>query len=227
MTNEPWDLPVDETSKPILEALIVKYEAAGQNRELGICCSRMANLLKHIGPLDEAATFGHRAVAYLRNTEDRKEYARALRIACLPFTVGPHREYLEESLRISREIGDKDEEGWTLFRLTKPLHTAGKSMADIMETLAHGSAKENQLMLAQMEKTRDQAYSLEDALAVFEEVGDKVGIATCLVSLGVERKPHNRVHFDRAIALFLDAGDSDGADKAQKMADVFAPVNGA
>ena len=126
MTKKPWDLPVDETSKLILEALIAKYEALGQNRELGICCSRMANLLKHIGPMDEAVTFGHRAVAYLRSTEDRKEYARALRIACLPFTLGPHREYLEESLKISREIGDKEEEGWTLFRLTKPLHTADR-----------------------------------------------------------------------------------------------------
>ena len=224
MTKEPWDLPVDETSKPILEALIAKYEAAGQNRELGICCSRMANLLKHIGPIDEAATFGHRAVAYLRNTEDRKEYARALRIACLPFTIGPHREYLEESLKISREIGDKEEEGWTLFRLTKPLHTAGKSMADIVETLSHGSVKENQMMLAKMEKTRDRAYTLEAALAVFEEINNTIGIATCLVSLGVETVPHDRAHFDRAISLFLEAGDLDGADKAQKMADVFAPI---
>lgn len=224
MTKDPWDLPVDETSKPILEALIAKYEAEGQNRELGICCSRMANFLKHIGPMDEAVTFGHRAVAYLRSAEDRKEYARALRIACLPFTIGPHREYLEESLKISREIGDKEEEGWTLFRLTKPLHTAGKSMADIVETLSHGSVKENQMMLAKMEKTRDRAYTLEGALAVFEEIGNKVGIATCLVSLGVERMPHDRAHFERAISLYLEAGDLDGADKAQKMADVFAPM---
>ena len=225
MSSDPWDLPIEKASRKKLVHLLKSYEKAGQVREAGICCSRLANLLKHIGPMDEAANYGHRAVAYLRNTEDRKEYARALRVACLPFMAGPHLEYLEKSLEICREIGDKEEEGWTLFRLTKPLHTAGKSMADIMETLEHGSVKENQIMLAKMERTRDQTYSLEDSLAVFEKIGDKVGIATCLVSLGVEREPHKRAHFDRAITLFLEACDSDGADKALKMAEVFAPVN--
>ena len=97
-------------------------------------------------------------------------------------------------------------------------------MADIVETLSHGSVKENQMMLAKMEKTRDRAYTLEAALAVFEEINNTIGIATCLVSLGVETVPHDRAHFDRAISLFLEAGDLDGADKAQKMADVFAPI---
>jgi hypothetical protein len=197
MDKEPWDLPIEEASKPILEALIAKYKAGEQARELGICCSQMAHLLKHIGPMDEAALYGQKAIWFLRQTDDKKELARAMRVACVPFTDGPHKEYLEESLTLSREIGDREEEAWTMYRLTRAMPTPGISMETIMTTLEHGSEEDSLKLLDEMKGTDAKTYRVEDALSVFEEIGNSVGIAMCLVSLGVERKPSDRVLFDR------------------------------
>ena len=127
MNKELWDLPVKKASLKKLKALIDRYRQEGKARELGICLARMSHLVKHVGTDDGTDTFpssadyGIEAIHWLREAGDKKELARALRVACVPFCDGPHEEWLAESLALSREIGDRENEGWTLYRYTRAL----------------------------------------------------------------------------------------------------------
>ena len=221
MAANLWEMPVEEASREPMLALISQYEKAEQANELGICCSRMAHLLKHIGPMDEAAEYGKKAIHFLRQTDNKKELARALRIACVPFCDGPYQEWLAESLALAREIGDRESEGWTIYRLTRAMPTPGISAEVVMETLEHGSEEDALKLLDEMKDTPSETYFVEDAWAIFEEIGHSVGIATCLVSLAVEKTPHDRAKFERAIRLYEEAGEVEGARKARVMMESF------
>ncbi|MGI8923500.1 MAG: hypothetical protein ACR2HJ_05580 [Fimbriimonadales bacterium] len=126
MSPESWDVPVTEDGRRSLIELVARYRASGQTRELGVCLARLAHCVKHVGTEDGAdafpasAGFGREAVDLLRQTGDKSELARALRVAAVPLVAGVHHKaLLSESLAIAREIGDKEEEGWTLFRMTR------------------------------------------------------------------------------------------------------------
>ncbi len=222
MSQEPWDLPVEEPSKPILEVLIAKYEAAEQARELGICCARMARLLKQIGPFPEASAYGQKAIHYLRQTDDKVELAKALRWACLPFDTSiDQKAYLEESLALAREVGARDQEAATIYQFTRAF-TPNPSQSQELSTL---NDKDRNNRYGEMRQEYMDGHTVEEALAIYEEINYPTGIAMCLVSLGAERKPSDRALFDRAIALYEQAGEAEAARKARMMADVFAPQN--
>ena len=222
MNKEPWDLPVEESSRPILLALIEQYEAAQQARELGICCARMAHLLKQVGPFSEASLYGQKAVFYLRQTDDKKELSRALRWACLPFdsSIDQKKAYLEESLALAREIGAKEQEAATIYQFTRAFTPSPQQM----EELNPLEEKERNKRYSEMRQEYMGDHTIEEALAIYEEIGYGSGIAMCLVSLGAERKPSERALFDRAIALYEEAGETEAARKAKMMADTFAPL---
>ena len=218
MSSEPWDVPLKKSSRRILTKLIKKYEKEGQMRELGITCSRMAQLLKEIGPMSDAAIYGQKAIEYLRRTDDKKELAKALRVACIPFSSGPHKEWLEESLALSRQIGDKEEEGWTIYRFTRaftPTIERLKELEDLDEIT-------KAMRYREMADQARNGHTVEEALGIFEEIGNDIGIATCLLSLGVESR--SRAQFDRAVELYERAGDSNMAGKARMFAETFAPL---
>ncbi len=200
-------------------SLAQKYETEQKAREAGICYSRLAHLLKHIGPMDEAAVCGQKAIHYLRQSEDKGELARALRVGRVPFAGVPEGDYLRESLNLAREVRDREQEAWTIYRFTRALTPPHALVADwdrLPEEERRGKLREWQ------EHERD-GHTVEEALAIFESLGHPVGIATCLVSLGVERKPSDRALFERAIELYQQEGLEQDAKRTQMMADTFAP----
>lgn len=195
MTGEPWDVPVTEEGRRILYELVERYRESCQTRELGICLSRLAHCVKHVGAEDGAgpfvasAIFGREAVELLRQSDDKRELARAVRVAAVPLVTGvDHKALLDESLAIAREIGDKEEEGWTLGRMTLG--------ADV------------------------EGATIELALACFEACGCLRGKATCLVSLGFDRSPQSPELIDEAVELYKQAGDHREAERARVFADV-------
>lgn len=191
----------------------------GKAKEAGICYSRLAHLLKHIGPFEEAALAGQKAVFYLRQSDDKRELSEALRQASVPFVGTSELDYLRESLALAREIGDREQEAWTIYRYTRAL-TPPVDLMNQWKRLSEKRRTEN--YRAWVEEVRE-GHAVEEALAIFEEIGDAAGIATCLVSLGIERKPHDRAHFDRAIELFRQIGDEKSVSRTHMMANAFAP----
>lgn len=219
--RQPWELPNKKSSKTKLKALIREYEGSGQVREAGICCMRMAHLLKQIGPFGESAQYGQKAVELLRQADEKKELIRALRAACVPFTaLVDQQAYLNEALMLSIEIKDRVEEAWTIYRMTRA-YTPNQDEQKELEGLSERASVAKYRELA--ERARN-GYTVERALSIFEEVGDEMGIATCLVSLGIERKPSDRALFERAISLFEKLGDTNSVWRTTMMADTFAPL---
>ncbi len=187
-------MPVTDEGRDALIALIARYRATGQTRELGICLSRLAHCVKHVGTaspegaFDASARLGNEAIALLRQTHDKKELARALRVAAVPLVDGiDHSALLTESLAIAREIGDKEQEGWTLYRMTRFNGVPGAT--------------------------------LEQALACFESCGCVSGKATCLLSLGFGSSPRSLAMIDEAVELYESVGEADSANIARKFAD--------
>lgn len=219
--QQPWDLPNKKSSKTKLKALIREYEKNDQVREAGICCMRMAHLLKQIGPFVESAQYGQKAVELLRQADDKKELIQALRAACVPFEESVDQQaYLNEALMLSIEIKDRVEEAWTIYRITR-VFTPSQSEQKELEGL---SEKASVAKYRELEAKARDGHTVEEALSIFEEVGDEMGIATCLVSLGIERKPSDRALFERAISLFEKLGDANSVRRTTMMADTFAPL---
>src|SRR5579863_9512513 len=123
MSGEPWDVPETEEGRDTLERLAAEYEAAGQLREYGITLTRLARLVLQVGPREGtdngwvgAAKVGRRAVEVLRQTDDKRALAAALRIAAQPMVAGIDREaLLDEAEQIAREIEDWSAVGWAIF----------------------------------------------------------------------------------------------------------------
>lgn len=226
MSPEPWDLPVAIKSLKPMAKLIESYRAEGRARELGICLSRMSHLVKHVGTKDggnafeESSKYGEEAIHWLREAGEKKELARALRVACVPFCDGPHEEWLAESLDLSREIGDRVEEGLTVYRYTGVIMPSQEQIAH-WETM--GQDEQSEKFREFGERARKN-HTIEEALAILESVNYEPGMAMCYLSLGVERKLSNGIFFERAIELYRKVGDRAGAEKAQIMMETFAPI---
>jgi hypothetical protein len=125
MLKPPWVVPEDETGRERLEALIEEYEASGSLRELGITLTRYGALVKQIGTRDgeppaivAVSQLGSRAAEILRQTDDKKALAAALRVAAQPFVTGVDREaLLQEARSISTEYEDWSGVGWVILAL--------------------------------------------------------------------------------------------------------------
>lgn len=195
--TEPWDLPTTEDGRDQLLKLAEEYEKAGKIRELGNCYARLAHVVKHVGMPDgyeafpSARAFGERAVECLRQAGDKKELARALLSGAVPLSSPNTAAELTEALAIAREIGDREMQAETLFRMTRADGVPG--------------------------------HTIEEALEIFEELGDAGGCATCLLSISVERTPRSLEMFDRAIALYEESGAEEELRKARIMRNVFFP----
>jgi hypothetical protein len=123
----------------------------------------------------------------------------------------------------AKAIGARDEEAATIYRYTR----AFTPSPDQMKVWSAFSDEERQVQYQKMREEFMDGHTVEEALAIYEELNHPTGIAMCLVSLGVERKPSDRALFDRAIKLYTEAGETEAARKAAMMADVFAPLNDA
>lgn len=219
--NEPWNLPLEKASRKILVKLIKTYEKEGKVREAGICCSRMANLEKQIGSFEKSAAYGQEAVRLLRQSDDKKELARALRAACVPFMVGIDQlAYLRESLAMAREVGARAEEAATIFRFTRAFTPTANQMSELDKL----DERDKAVRYRELKLEYEDGHTIEEALAIYEAINDRSGIAMCLVSLGVERKPSDRAVFDRAVKLYEEDGEVEAAKRAAMMADIFAPL---
>ena len=91
--QQPWDVPRTEEGRDRLIALVQEYRASGDERELGICLSRLAYVVKHVGMVDggnafqQSAELGAEAADLLRKVGDKRELCRALRQAAVPFNA--------------------------------------------------------------------------------------------------------------------------------------------
>jgi len=180
--KDPWQVPLTKRGREKLEALAGEYRSTRRYRELGETLSALSHLYKHVGTaggegaFSSAAAAGREAVRILRKHGDNRSLAIALRRAAVPFTGSKRNQrMLEESLRLCREIGDREQEGWTLYRMTR---------ADGVE-----------------------GYTLEEALACFDETGCAEGRATCLISLAIQEHPWRREWLVEAVSLYEASGD--------------------
>ncbi|MEZ0326388.1 MAG: hypothetical protein ACAH95_10820 [Fimbriimonas sp.] len=192
---EPWQVKDTPEGREKLLALVAEYEAAGQRRELGLTLTRLARLAKQIGVGDDqngfvmSATYGQRAVEVLRQTDDRKALAAALRVAAVPFITGTQpTTLLLEALDISRSIGDLEGEGWAIYTLANSFRGQG-----------HG-------------------FTLQDAQSRFEQCGCKSGVGLCLQSLSLATDKGRWDLLHRAADLFEADGEFKLAARALHMA---------
>jgi hypothetical protein len=135
--SNPWDVPRTEAGRDELIRLVDEFKQAGKDREAGICLLNLAHVYKHVGApdgraFDAAAEAGAEAIALLRQAGDKRELARALRLAAVPFSADCAA-LLNESLALARQIGDVEEEAWTIFRMNHgdgvPGHTHEEALA--------------------------------------------------------------------------------------------------
>lgn len=123
--NEDWDLPLQPASGPLLESLCKRYLATGRRREYAISLGRLSALAREVelptwssqpGRTHELAL---QAIPILRELGEQRELVRALRAAAVPFVAANRKELLSEALEIAKSIGDREQEGWALFDLSR------------------------------------------------------------------------------------------------------------
>jgi hypothetical protein len=195
----PWDVPETREGRAELERLVTEYERGGKLRELGITLTKLAQLVKQLGPSRQGEDWGavyhscaSRAVEVLRQTDDMPALAAALRALASPFAAGnvfqsPNSKFqtpLDEALQLCREAGDANGEGWTLFAM---------------------SASDSKLV--------------PEALACFERAGNSYGIANWRLRAGV--RAYDAPKIIEAAELFASLGEDRQAEEAFVMATVF------
>jgi hypothetical protein len=194
MSSEPWDVPRTEEGRDQLIQLINKYQRSGQLRELGCSLSRLAHIVKHVGAPDDLPAFpasaavGAEAVQVLRQVGDKRELALALVHAAVPMCDVEHAALLNEALALSREIKDKEVEGWVLFRMTRangvPGHTIKEALACFEEAGCNRGIATCLTSLGFEPATRDPEL-LQRAIALYEDEGMAEDAERARVMLGV------------------------------------------
>ena len=191
--QHPWDVPRTEEGRDRLIALLEEYRASGAEREAGICLSRLAHVVKHVGTVEGVNAFqksselGAEAADLLRKVGDKKELCRARRQAAVPFNADC-KTLLAESLALAQEIGDIEEEAWTTFQ---------------MRTFGGG-----------------QDPNTERALELFRQCGSLDGQAGCYRTMGFRIGKHNPEMLQRSIELYEQAGNTVEADRGRMFLEV-------
>ncbi len=126
--------------------------------------------------------------------------------------------YLEQSLKIQQEIGDRSGEGATLNNLATLAHSQGdygralgyleqslKIQQEIGDRSGEGTTLNNlsQIYDAQGDYSRALGY-LEQSLKIRQEIGDRKGLATTLTNMGaifIEQAQD----YERAVPLLMNA----------------------
>lgn len=168
-----------EAGRDQLLTLIADLRANSDKRTLGIALATLAHVVKHVGTADgrpafaSAAEAGTEAVHILRETGDKAELARALRLAALPFCGLDCATMLTESLALTRELGDREQEGWTLLRMTGsdgvPGHSVEEALAAFKEC-GDLSGQATCLMKIGFRRPH-QPELIEKAVEIFESIG--------------------------------------------------------
>ncbi|MCB8933816.1 MAG: hypothetical protein M9921_08890 [Fimbriimonadaceae bacterium] len=182
--RKPWDVPVTEEGRDELIRMVADYQQPGDELELGQTLSRLAHVVKHVGSPDgqgamvRSAQIGSEAVRVLREIDAPKALCRALRIAAVPFVTGIDCEaLLAESLTLARQIGDLEEEGWTLFRMTRANGVDGVAVEDALrcfEACGSLSGKACCLVSMAIETQPHPLELLEEAARLYEQDGNEV-----------------------------------------------------
>ncbi|MCE9558588.1 MAG: hypothetical protein K8R88_06515 [Armatimonadetes bacterium] len=195
---EPWDIPRSPESRDKLKSLGDDFRAEGKLREAGICYSRLAGMLKWV-PFD-----------------DQPAFQSALN-------------YGIEAVELLRQTDDKAELA-TALRVTPTIfHPNRQAILEESLSLARecGARAEEAWTLMQLASPNNCEF-IEEAIAIFEELGDKHGIAVCSTSLGMKMpKPRDSALFERAINLYKELGDEKAAERAATLMEMFCRPIGA
>jgi tetratricopeptide (TPR) repeat protein len=134
--------------------------------ELGQAYLGLAYIYKHIGPADGRRPFvasaeaAQRAVSYLRQTDDRRALAAALRASVVAFVTDNHAEadqWLAEALAIAESDNDSSAIAWTHHAISTHSLRTGRS----------AKGKENQAKAISYWK--QSAVSSDKAMGHFQE----------------------------------------------------------
>ena len=182
MRPDPKAFPISEKGRDQLADLITQLRQTDDKRALGIALATMAQMVKHTGTSDgspafeTAAKFGREAVGILREVGDKAELARALRMSALPFEPIDHEALLLESVQLAREAGDRVQEGWTLYRMTRSQGVPGTTTEEALAVFEEACCLEGQatcLLSLGFSRNPREPKLIEQAVKIYEEVGDE------------------------------------------------------
>lgn len=171
-----------EAARDELTILVRDLRTKGDKAALGRALTDLADSVKHVGTPDgenafaASARLGSEAVSLLRETGDRKGLSRALRVAAVPMIEGiDHRAMLEESLSLARAIADREEEGWTLLRMTRADGVKRVTIEEALKCFEDCGSLEGQascLLVMGFECNPRQPELIRRAAQLFREAGN-------------------------------------------------------
>jgi DNA-binding SARP family transcriptional activator/Tfp pilus assembly protein PilF len=189
------------------------------------------------GAYDQATSYGKRAIALLRKTDDRAGQARAWGIlGSVEWRRGRYHEsvgYLEQALEIYRELGDRIGEARTLnnigtteqrlgrFAQARPKHLQALEIyAEAGDRLSQARALNNLGCAESSEGCHREAERyLREALAIHAEIGDQPDKATTLSDLGMvvsRLGSHEQAaeYYTQSVTIFRRLGEGPGEAEA-------------
>jgi len=191
IVGAPWDVPVSVEGRDTLIRLAREYRDSGQQFELGCTLSRLAHVVKHVGAPGDIPAFQAAA------------------------SVG------DQAVEILRECGAKRELALALLNSAVPFSEIDYE-AILNEALALsqevGDAELEGWIRYRMTRANGVAgHTLEEALACFEKINCKLGIAVCLSSLGFQREPPDIEMMRKAVSLYEECGREEDAKRVRAM----------
>jgi hypothetical protein len=196
----------------------------GDRVGLGRALTRLAVLTKQIGTpegentWDRAAEYGRLAVQVLREADNPRALAAALRAAAMPFVSGVDpTALLNESIEISRSCGDTEGEAWAQYALATNFRVAGarERSTELFEATGNPLGLARNLLsegIGERNHSRRRKELLFAAHRLFEKSGDRKAewrsCYYCSVFLSQDLgELEMRALLERAVELSGDAHD--------------------
>lgn len=187
----PWDVPLAIEGRSTLVRLEKEFREQGNRFELGCTLSRLASFFKHFGAPEGAWAFPSAA------------------------KVGA------EAVEILREFDDRRELAYALLQSVVPFE-AVDSEAILKEALVLAKDVDDLELqgdiLYQMTRAgRAFGHTLEEALACYERIDCKLGMAQCYTSIGFGEEPRNLDLLRKALAIYEELGNEKAAQNVKYM----------
>lgn len=165
---------VSEERRDFLKTEVDRLTPQGDSKELVECLIELSYLAKHVGDGDESFVSSHKYginAANMAHRLDEKELLGiALRYASVPFVGADCETMLKKSLEIFREIGNRKEEAWTIYRMTRAEGVEGYTVEMALEIFEDVNDEGGiaACLISLMPRTEE---NLDRAIAIYKKHG--------------------------------------------------------